>query len=191
AAFAAARAFRRRSKPASGASSDQRLAWALMSPALMGVVAFALFPLAYTAYEAAHAHDLRTPWRGRPFVGLDNFAILIESARFWGALGRTLAFVAISVSLELVLGLAVALALDRSLRGRGIARATALLPWAIPTVVTALIWRLWFEPAPGSESGGWLSEPLHAWVPLVLADVWKTTPFVALLLLSGLQTIDP
>jgi multiple sugar transport system substrate-binding protein len=191
AALALARAFRRRSKAAAGANADQRLAWALMAPALLVVAGFALFPLAYTVYEAAHAHDLRTPWRGRPFVGTDNFAILIESARFWGALGRTLVFVAISVSLELVLGLAIALALDRSLRGRGIARLIALLPWGIPTVVTALIWRLWFEPQPGSDAGGWLGDPLRAWVPLVLADVWKTTPFVALLLLSGLQTIDP
>jgi ABC-type sugar transport system permease subunit len=143
----------------------------------------------HTLYESLHARDLRTPWRGHPFVGLDNYAALLESARFWGALGRTALFVAVSVSLELLLGLAVALLLDRSFGGRGAARATALLPWAIPTVMTALIWRLMFEPGGGGAAA--LTDPIGAWVPLVLADVWKTTPFVALLLLSGLSTLDP
>ena len=191
AALALAHALRRGRERIARGNTDQRLAWALMAPALVVVAGFALFPLAYTAFESLHAHDLRTPWRGRPFVGLENYATLIDSHRFWGALARTLAFVAISVSLELALGLSIALSLDRSFRSRGIARAIALLPWAIPTVVTALIWRLWFEPAPGTQTGGFLTDPLLAWVPLVLADVWKTTPFVALLLLSGLQTIDP
>jgi multiple sugar transport system substrate-binding protein len=179
-----------RSSPAHE-SPDRRLAWTLMAPALAVVTAFALFPLAYTAYESVHAHDLRTPWRGRPFVGLENYAVLLESARFWGALGRTLLFVTITVALELALGLVIALGLDRSFRSRGLVRATALLPWAIPTVVTALVWRLVFEAHPGAETGRGLTDPIGAWLALVFADVWKTTPFVALLLLSGLSTIDP
>jgi ABC-type sugar transport system permease subunit len=96
-----------------------------------------------------------------------------------------LGFAAVSVALELAAGLALALVLDRAFRGRGAVRALALVPWAVPTVVAALVWRFLFEPS------GALLHPLWAWVPIVLADVWKTTPFVALLLLAGLQNIDP
>jgi multiple sugar transport system permease protein len=88
--------------------------------------------------------------------------------------------------LELALGLALALALDRAFRGRGAVRAAVLLPWALPTVVAALLFRFLFE-----GHAAWFADPLAAWVPIVLADVWKTTPFVALLLLAGLQGIDP
>jgi len=184
------RAGKRRARSRPPVRGERGLAWMLMAPALAVVGGFAAFPLVYTFYESLHARDLRTPWRGHPFVGLENYAALLESARFWGAFGRTALFAALSVTFELILGLSVALLLDRSFRGRGIARATALLPWAIPTVVTALIWRLLFEAQPGSETA-WLTDPIRAWVPLLLADIWKTTPFVALLLLSGLSTLDP
>ncbi len=179
---------------------DARLAWSLMAPALIVVVAVALFPLLWAAWESLHAHDLRLPWRGQPFVGLDNYALALSNARFWGALGRTALFAGLSVSLELVLGLGIALVLSRAVRGRGPLRAVALLPWAIPTVVAALVWRFMFASdhavasqiarAVGLPGIDWLSHPIAAWVPLVLADVWKTTPFVALLLLAGLTTID-
>ena len=194
AAISLARAARGRARGL-GFSGEARLAWSLMAPALAVVAAFALFPLGYAAYESIHAHDLRMPWRGQPFVGLENYATLLEQPRFWAALGRTLAFTAVSVGLELVLGLCVALLLDRSFRGRGVARTIALLPWAVPTVVGALVFRLLFEDraTPLSALGppSFFSDPLWAWLPLILADLWKTTPFVTLLLLAGLQTIDP
>ena len=97
-----------------------------------------------------------------------------------------------SVSLEIVFGMALALALDALTRGRGIARVVVLLPWALPTVVAALVWRFMFESRGigGILDADWLSRPFAAWVPIVLGDVWKSTPFVALLLLAGLQTID-
>jgi ABC-type sugar transport system permease subunit len=88
---------------------------------------------------------------------------------------------------ELVIGLALALGLQRAVRGRGLLRAGALLPWAIPTVVAALIWRFMFE----NPQAAWFADARWAWVPILLADIWKATPFVALLLLAGLQTIDP
>jgi ABC-type sugar transport system permease subunit len=170
---------------------DTLLAWMLMTPALAVVLAFALFPLAYTAFISLHAHDLRTPWRGRPFVGLENYTTLLESSHFWGALGRTALFTSVTVALELALGLLLALVLDRAFRGRGLVRAMALLPWALPTVVAALVFRLLFDGQAGLTGRQWFSDPIAAWVPLVAADVWKTTPFVALLLLAGLSTIDP
>jgi ABC-type sugar transport system permease subunit len=179
---------------------ERRLALLLLLPALVALALVAVLPVAYTAWESLHRHDLRMPWLGRPFVGLANYAELLTDARFGGALLRTAAFTAVSVGLELVLGLALALMLDRSFWGRGLARVAVLLPWAVPSVVAALVWRFLFEGDGGLASAiargltgvsvPWLAHPLLAWVPLVLADVWKTTPFVALLLLAGLQTID-
>ena len=171
--------------PRSPERSEAGLAWALSAPALLVIALVALFPLGWTLWESLHLHDLRMPWRGRPFVGLGHYAEALGDARFWGALGHTVFFTASSVSLEIVLGLALALALHRSFRGRGLARTTALLPWALPTVVAALVWRFLFE------GTGMLTGPTTAWAPVILADVWKTTPFVALLLLADLQSIDP
>jgi ABC-type sugar transport system permease subunit len=181
--------------------ADRRLGIALSAPALLLVAAVALFPLGYTLWESLHLHDLHMPWRGRPFIGLANYAQALADERFWGALWHTLFFVAVSVTLELALGLALALLLHRSFAGRGLARTLALLPWALPGVVAALVWQFAFEGQggvnalievlPGVTSAPvWFSSPRWAWVPIVLADVWKTTPFVALLLMAGLQGID-
>ncbi|MGE0157776.1 MAG: carbohydrate ABC transporter permease [Gemmatimonadales bacterium] len=183
------------------AARERRLAALLMAPALGAVLVVALFPLAWTVWESLHGHDLRMPWLGRPFVGLANYASLVGDRRFWEAFGHTALFVIITVTLELALGLALALGLDSLRRGRGTARVVLLLPWAVPTVVAALVWRFMFEGRTGLASSllidaGLIDEPVAwlvgertAWIPLVLADVWKTTPFVALLLLAGLQGI--
>lgn len=166
------------------------------------IFAVALFPALWTLWESLHVHDLRMPWRGRPFVGLGNYLELATDRRFWQAMLHTAGFVAASVTLEMILGLALALALHRPHRLRGLLRTTALLPWAIPTVVTALVWRFIFEEQAGIANVlmvnlglidrplTWLADPVAAWIPVVLADVWKTTPFVAVLLLAGLQTVD-
>jgi ABC-type sugar transport system permease subunit len=181
--------------------AEHRLALWLCAPALLAILAVALFPLGYTVWESLHLHDLRMPWLGRPFVGLANYAEALSDRRFWGALGHTFAFAAVSVALEIVLGLALALLLHGSIAGRGLARTVALLPWAMPTVVVALLFRFLFEPGGVADAAlllygvpeppPWLGHPELAWVPIVVADVWKTTPFVALLLLAGLQAIDP
>jgi ABC-type sugar transport system permease subunit len=172
------------------------------APALVVLALIALGPLLGTFWESLHQHDLRMPWLGRPFIGLDNYSEALRDPRFRGALAHTAFFTATTVLIELGLGLVLALALHRAYRGRGLVRLVVLLPWAIPTVVSALVWRFMFE----SESGVansvllaarlidqpivWLAQPLLAWVPLILADVWKMTPFVTLLLLAGLQNID-
>ncbi len=181
------------------ARSEVRLAALLVGPALACVLALAVLPIAWTVWESLHRHDLRLPWLGRPFVGLANYGEALGDPRFWSALAHTLFFTATSVALELGLGLALALALHRRFRGRDALRTLAVLPWAIPTVVAALLWRFLFEgPASpanavllrlGGEPLAWLAHPIWAWVPILAADVWKTTPFVALLLLAGLQGI--
>lgn len=180
-----------------------RLARWLTTPALVFILCGSLVPVAATGWEALHGHDLRLPWLGRPFVGLANFAEASQDPRFTSALLHTVGFAAITVPLEIAFGLALALIMHTAARGRAVLRLAALLPWAIPTVVAALVWRFIFDAQAGivtaslrdlglvGESFDWLVHPLAAWVPIGAADIWKTTPFVAVLLLAGLQTIDP
>ena len=184
------------------AISDSTLARLLVAPSLIVIAAVALFPLGWTVWESLHRHDLRLPWLGQPFVGLGNYVRIAHDARFWTALGHTALFTGITVALELLLGLIFALAMNRAFRGRGLVRLAVLVPWAIPTVVAALLWRFMFGAQAGianalllevgavSEPVVWFVHAATAWVPVILADVWKTTPFVALLLLAGLQNID-
>jgi ABC-type sugar transport system permease subunit len=174
---------------------EGRLALGLLLPALATIALVAVAPLLITAWESLHLHDLRMPWRGRPFVGLANYMEAVQDTRFLASVAHTAFFTVVTVTIELVLGLVFALALDRTFRGRGLARVAVLLPWAVPSVVAALVWRFLFEEGglAGTISDGpttWLAHPTLAWVPLVLADVWRTTPFVAILLLAGLQTVD-
>jgi ABC-type sugar transport system permease subunit len=192
------------SRQASAIERDEaRLARCLVAPALVFILIGSLGPIVATLWEAVHGHDLRLPWLGRPFVGLANFEEAARDPRFVSALLHTLAFAAITVPLELALGLALALIMHSVRKGRAPIRLAVLLPWAIPTVVAALIWRFLFDAQAGiytaplralglvAPSFDWFANPLAAWVPIGAADVWKTTPFVAILLLAGLQTIDP
>jgi ABC-type sugar transport system permease subunit len=195
---------RHNSAPVGAERSEARLAWAFVLPALSAVLLIAIFPLAWTVWESLHLHDLRMPWRGRPFVGLDNYAESLGSPRFWGALGHTAFFTISTVALEVLFGLILALALRRAFRGRGLIRTAVLLPWAIPTVVTALLWGFLFDSRAGIVNAVaidagvmdaerplvWFNSAVWAWVPVILADVWKMTPFVTLLLLAGLQNVD-
>ena len=182
--------------------NERRLAWAFTAPAILIIGAIAIFPLGWTIWESLHQHDLRMPWLGRPFVGLENYLTIARDARFWSALGHTTFFAVVSIVIELVLGLTLALGMNHVIRFRGVVRASVLLPWAIPTVVAALVTRFMFESQSGIVNASlvstgllrhpvvWFVEAGTAWVPVILADVWKTTPFVALLLLAGLQNID-
>ncbi len=185
------------------AREERRLGWTLVAPALGIVLLVALAPLGWTVWESFHHDDLRMPWLGRSFIGLANYQELLATPRFWASLAHTAFFTAASVTLELILGLVLALAMQRAGRGRTLIRATVLVPWALPTVVAALLWRFLFQSDAGvvnavlmavgvlDQPVVWLAGAATAWVPVILADVWKTTPFVALLLLAGLQGIDP
>jgi multiple sugar transport system permease protein len=179
---------------------EARLGWALALPAIGTIAMVAVFPIAWTFWESLHLHDLRMPWLGRPYVGGANYREAMSDARFWSALAHTGFFAVTTVTLELAGGLLLALVLDRVSRARGLVRTAVLLPWAIPGVVAALIWRFIFESPAGLASSllmavgvappTWFADAVAAWVPLIVADVWKTTPFVGLLLLAGLQNID-
>src|SRR5262249_47212435 len=137
------------------------------------------------------------------WAGLANFAHLAADARFRRSLGTTLYFASVAVSLELLLGLGLALVLHRRFKGRGLARTAALVPWALPTVVAARLWEWIYNPDFGilnhllQRAGllagprSWLGDPFWALHAAILADVWKTTPFAALILLAGLAAIPP
>ncbi len=182
--------------------AEARLAWTLILPAIVLIAAIAVIPLGWTLWESLHLHDLRMPWLGRPMVGLANYLEALTDARFQEALAHTVLFTAISVPLQLLLGLVLALGMSRAVSGQGLLRVSVLLPWSIPTVVVALLWRFMFDSQSGivnavlsdaaivPDGFAWFVHPRAAWVPVILADVWKMTPFVALLLLAGLEGID-
>ncbi|MBI4613567.1 MAG: sugar ABC transporter permease [Planctomycetes bacterium] len=176
---------------------ETRLAWALSAPALLTIGVFLAYPIAAAVLASLH-HD--TPFAERRFAGLDNYGELLEDDLLRESLVFTFLFVGTSVTLEVFSGLAIALVLHESFRGRGLLRAAVLVPWAVPTVVTAVMWKYM-----ASDQYGLLNLLLHgneianydaflahqgsARLILVLADVWKTTSFAALLLLAGLQAI--
>ncbi|KOX18937.1 sugar ABC transporter permease [Saccharothrix sp. NRRL B-16348] len=134
---------------------------------------------------------------GARFVGVDNYTAIFvgeSAARFWNAFGNTTVFTVITVTLEVLLGVGMALVMHHAIRWRGIVRASILVPWAVPTAVSALLWR-WIFQADGVANAMigqqilWTTEGWQAKFAVILADVWKTAPFVGLLVLAGLQII--
>ncbi|UFT98940.1 sugar ABC transporter permease [Radiobacillus kanasensis] len=135
------------------------------------------------------------------FIGLDNYVKYFKDKRMWQSLWNTTFFTIISVGFELVLGLAIALLINRAFKGRGLIRASVLIPWAIPTAVAAMMWGFLYDGQSGivghylevlniiPDASWLLSTSDGAMFSVILADVWKTTPYMALLLLAGLQTI--
>jgi multiple sugar transport system permease protein len=169
-----------------------------MLPALLLLAVVFVLPLLRYGWLSAHASSLLTGLASVPNGGA-NWQRLVLDGRFWQDAGQTLRFAAVSVALELLLGMGLALLLHRPQRWRGALRAAILLPWALPTTVMALGWRWIYNDPYGPLNGllgflgagpyGFLSSPATTWFFAVLADVWKTAPFVGLLLLAGLQTI--
>jgi multiple sugar transport system permease protein len=170
----------------------------LMLPALLLLAAVYLWPLLQVSWLSGQASSVLTGLEAIP-NGDANWRRLLGDARFWNDAAFTLRFAAVSMALELALGLAIALLLHRPGRGRGLLRAAVLLPWALPGTVLALGWRWIFNDPYGPLNAliqtlglppyGFLTTPATTWLFVVLADVWKSTPFVALLLLAGLQSV--
>ena len=164
-----------------------------LAPAGLVLGAVALFPALAVLWLSL---EQRSPLLGAPrFVGLDNYARLMADGRFWNALGNTAYFAAVSVTLEILLGLAMAVLLARAFRGRALFYSVVLLPWAVPTVVSARLWEWMYNADYGvlnyliGAEVNWLGSPAWALHAAIVMDVWKATPFVALLLLAGLQAI--
>ena len=170
----------------------------LLLPALLLMGLVFVWPMLRYGWLSFHADSVLTGLNPVPNGGA-NWLRLLDDQRFWQDTLQTTRFAGVSVGLELLLALAIALLLDQRWRGRGMVRALTLLPWALPTTMMALGWR-WIFNTPygpierltqmlGLGPLNLLSTPMWTWLVTVLADVWKTTPFIALLLLAGLQTI--
>jgi multiple sugar transport system permease protein len=174
--------------------SEQRLGWLLCAPAVTALIAITAYPILYAAWLSLFRYDLRFPDQ-RAFVGLDNYASVLTSEVWWHALGNTLIITISSVSLELLLGFALALIMHHTLFWRRAVRASTLIPYAIITVVAALAWKFAFDPTTGFINAllgleqAWLTQRWSAFLVIILTEVWKTTPFMALLLLSGLTLV--
>ena len=174
------------------------MTWVLAVPALLLMALVFGWPMLRYGWLSLHASSVLTGLEPVPNQGA-NWIRLLEDARFWQDAAQTLRFAGVSVGLEVLLALAIALLLDQRWRGRSLVRAVSLLPWALPTTMMALGWR-WILNTPygpieqaatalGLPPLNLLSNPDWTWLATVLADVWKTTPFITLLLLAGLQTI--
>ena len=162
-------------------------------PAILLLSVVTIYPIFYVFYLSLHRKLLI--FDISRFVGIENYMFLFRDDRFWNALKNTVYFTGISVSLELILGLSIAILLQRSFRLKGLVRALVLIPWAIPTVVSAKMWEWIYNTDFGilnyiiGSKINWLGTPFLALNAAVFMDVWKTTPFVAILLVAGLQVI--
>jgi multiple sugar transport system permease protein len=166
----------------------------LILPAVLALAVVALYPI--VAGTALSFERYILVFGERKFLGWDNYRFLLSDARFWNALRNTAYFTVVAVSVEFLLATPLAVLLDLPFRGRTALRAAVLVPWAIPTVVAARTWAFLFNPDYGVipallplHDVNWLGSPGWAMHAAIAVDVWKTTPFVALLLLAGLQGI--
>lgn len=177
-----------------------RSAWLFLTPMIVVILCIAGWPLARTIYFSFTNATLADMDAHR-FVGLANFIYLMQDPDWWIAVKNTLIFTVASVSLEVILGTIIALALNAHMPGRGLLRASVMIPWAVPTIVSAQMWNWMFNDFYGVINAilmgmGWLDQPwawtadpdLSLWA-VVIADVWKTTPFMALLILAALQVL--
>jgi multiple sugar transport system permease protein len=152
------------------------------------------YPILYALWLSLFRYDLRFPDR-RAFVGLDNYASILTSGVWWESVLNTLIITVGSVSVELVLGMGLALLMHRAIFARRTLRASVLVPYGIITVVAALAWKFAFDPVTGfinplvGVDHAWLSHRWSAFLVLILTEIWKTTPFMALLLMAGLTLV--
>jgi trehalose/maltose transport system permease protein len=172
----------------------------MLAPALVVVALVALYPLGLTIFQSFTDKQFLalepTKW-----IGLQNYRTLIHDSIFRDSIVTTVKFTLITVSFEFVLGLIIALVVNSNFKGRGVMRAVMLIPWAIPTVVSAQMWKWMYDDIFGvindagvrlhilNHSVAWISQPSTALASVAAVDIWKTTPFVALILLAGLQVI--
>jgi multiple sugar transport system permease protein len=177
--------------------SERKLAWLLCAPAVIAMLAVTAYPIGYAIALSLQQIDLRFPDEAG-FVGLDNYKAVLTSDLWWTDIFNTVFVMVVSVSIELVLGMAIALVMHRAIFGRGIVRTAVLIPYGIITVVAAFAWQFAFAPDTGfvnhlpliADEMDWFGGRFSSFAVIIMAEVWKTTPFMALLLLAGLVTID-
>jgi multiple sugar transport system permease protein len=179
---------------------SQRLGAIFLLPSFLFVAIFSIFPIVESFRLSFHRLILTLPWLGQKMVGWENYTDLLSDPVALAATMTTVIFIGVTVSLELFFGLAIALLLNEAFHGRNLLRAVVLIPWAIPTVVSSQMWRFIFNDRYGlanlmlfgtdtSRYLAPLADPYLALIAIMIAEVWKTTPFAALIILAGLQTI--
>jgi multiple sugar transport system permease protein len=184
---------RRRRKPplSEGARAERRLAYRLCAPAVIVMLAVTAYPIGYAIYLSLERYDLRFPDAAK-FIGLQNYGTVLTSTYWWRALAVTVIITAISTAIELVLGMLIALLMFRTLYLRGLVRTAVLVPYGIVTVVAAFSWQFAWTPGIGylvDATSAPLTKTTQAIGIIILAEVWKTTPFMALLLMAGLALV--
>ncbi|HEY3979659.1 MAG TPA: sugar ABC transporter permease [Streptosporangiaceae bacterium] len=185
-----------------GAATDRRLGYALVAPAVIVLLAITAYPIVANVWNSFHFDNLSFGALPHRFVGVDNYGKMFSSAQWLAALERTLGFTVVTIVVDIVAALGLAVMLNRKFVGRGVVRASILVPWAVPTVVSALLWKTMFDPRAGFVDyflGGihpawssltWLNASVwRSWAVIFIADSWKNIPFVAIILLAGLQVI--
>ncbi|MCC5648612.1 sugar ABC transporter permease [Nostoc sp. XA013] len=182
-------------------SREQRTAWILLTPALLLLLFVFAYPILRAFWLSVFTRNLGTELQP-VFSGLENYVRMAGDGRFWQSFSATAVFTTASVLSELLLGLLIALVLNQAFIGRGIVRTTAILPWALPTALIGLAWAWIFNDQFGVVNDilrrlglittgiNWLGDPTLAMGAAIFADVWKTTPFISILLLAGLQSIS-
>jgi multiple sugar transport system permease protein len=179
-----------RRRASEGKRAEQKLGLLLCAPAVVVMLAVTAYPILYAIWLSFFKADLRTP-DANEFIGLGNYVTVLSSPIWWNAFGITMLITVVSTSLELAFGMLLAIVMHRTIVGRGLVRTSALVPYAIVTVVAAFSWRFAW-----TQGIGWLagdSAPLtekwpSVWI-IILAEVWKTVPFMALLLMAGLALV--
>jgi multiple sugar transport system permease protein len=182
-------------------SREQRTAWLFLLPAVLLLLLVFGYPILRAFWLSLFTKNLGTQLQSN-FAGLDNYLRMAGDGRFWQSFWISSVFTTASVIFELVLGLGIALILNQRFFGRGAVRTIAIIPWALPTALIGLAWAWIFNDQFGVvndillrlgviQTGiNWLGEPTLAMIAVVFADVWKTTPFISILLLAGLQSIS-
>jgi multiple sugar transport system permease protein len=181
---------------------ERRLGYLLVAPVIVLLLAVTAYPLVYNLWNSFHFVNLSFAGLPHRFVGLANYKKMLTSPEWRAALERTLGFTVVTVILDTVLALGLALMLNAKFKARGLLRAAVLVPWAVPTVVSATLWKTMFDPRAGfvdyvlgAVHGPWSSitwvnaSTWKSWLVILIADSWKNVPFVALILLAGLQVI--
>jgi multiple sugar transport system permease protein len=188
---------RRRGAVSERTQQERRLGWMLCAPAVIAMLLVTAYPIGYALVLSFQEIDLRFPDEGG-WAGLTNYITVLTSGLWWQSVFNTVFITVISVSIELVLGMLIALAMHYAIFGRGTVRTSVLIPYGIVTVVAAFAWYFAFLPDEGfvndlplvADDFNWFGERFTSFAVIIAAEVWKTTPFMALLLLAGLTTID-
>jgi multiple sugar transport system permease protein len=179
------------------ARAERNLAWRLCAPAVIAMLLVTAYPIIYAVVLSFQKIDLRFPNDGG-WVWFSNYWTVLSSGFWWQTVGNTLFITVVSVAVEFVLGMIIALVMHRAIFGRGLVRTSVLIPYGIVTVVAALAWFYAFDPGSGfvnslplvPDDTAWFGAKWTSMAVIIASEVWKTTPFMALLLLAGLTTID-